>query len=69
MIWAVDATEAYLQSHELSRNAYATVPREFRKVLRGYGMRIIKPVYGLQELAPISFGITGHTGRESCECY
>lgn len=44
-----DARRAYLQGDDLSRDMYARLPKQLRRVFSGYLFHIVKPVYGLKE--------------------
>jgi Reverse transcriptase (RNA-dependent DNA polymerase) len=48
-LYVVDAAQAYLQSHNISRIIFARLPKEFRCRLQGWLFRILKPVYGIKE--------------------
>jgi hypothetical protein len=49
LLYVVDAAQAYLQSHDISRIIFTRLPKELRCRLQGWLFRILKPVYGIME--------------------
>lgn len=49
LMWMVDPTQAYQHPEHFSRRMFARLPKELRYKLRGWLIRILKPVYGLKD--------------------
>lgn len=48
-IWTLDVKQEYLRGGQLTREIDARPPKEMRKRLRGYLLRMPSPIYGLRE--------------------
>jgi hypothetical protein len=49
-VWTKDATQAFLQSKDtFSRDMYARLPLVLHSVLKGYVLKMLKPLYGTKE--------------------